>query len=182
MLHEDEDHDEDHHDEDHDEHEGHDDHGGNLIPADFLQQDADFNGYEFEFGRRFILDAGELEISFGRDVVNGEFSNGENIPRITPARNLYSISYSAEDLRLNLTLKDVEAQKEIGDGETLTEGFQMLNFVVGKNYNLASGNNLRVSAFANNILDEVARNHASYVKDQVPLPGLNFGVKFRLDF
>ena len=58
----------------------------------------------------------------------------------------------------------------------------MLNLVVGKNYNLASGNNLRVSAFANNILDEVARNHASYVKDQVPLPGLNFGVKFRLDF
>ena len=180
--HHDEDHgDEDHGDEDHDEHEGHDDHGG-LIHADFLQQDADFNGYEFEFGRRFILASGELELSFGRDVVNGEFSDGENIPRITPARNLYSLSYVASDLRLNLTLKDVEAQKEIGDGETITDGYKMLNLRVGKDYNLASGNNLRVSLFANNILDEVARNHASYVKDQVPLPGVNFGVRFNLDF
>ena len=84
--------------------------------------------------------------------------------------------------RQNLTLKDVEAQKEIGDGETITDGYKMLNFRVGKDYNLASGNNLRVSLFANNILDEVARNHASYVKDQVPLPGVNFGVRFNLDF
>ena len=180
--HHDEDHgDEDHGDEDHDEHEGHDDHGG-LIHADFLQQDADFNGYEFEFGKRFILASGELELSFGRDVVNGEFSDGENIPRITPARNLYSLSYVASDLRFNLTLKDVEAQKDIGDGETTTDGYKMLNLRVGKDYNLASGNNLRVSVFANNILDEVARNHASYVKDQVPLPGVNFGVRFNLDF
>ena len=58
----------------------------------------------------------------------------------------------------------------------------MLNLRVGKDYNLTSGNNLRVSLFANNILDEVARNHASYVKDQVPLPGVNFGVRFNLDF
>ena len=180
-------HDEDHGDEDHDEHgdEDHDEHGdehGNLIHADFLQQDADFNGYEFEFGRRFKLASGELEVSYGRDVVNGEFSNGENIPRIVPARNLYNLSYVGGDLSLKLTLKDVEAQKDIGDGETATDGYKMLNLLAMRNFNLSSGNNLKVSVFANNILDEVARNHASYVKDEVPLPGLNFGVKFRLDF
>ena len=30
---------------------------------------------------------------------------------------------------------------------------------------------LKVSLFANNLLDEVARNHSSFVKNEVPLPG-----------
>ena len=34
----------------------------------------------------------------------------------------------------------------------------------------------------NNLLDEVARNHSSYVKSEVPLPGRNYGVKFNLTF
>ena len=33
-----------------------------------------------------------------------------------------------------------------------------------------------------NLLDEKARNHASFVKDQVPLPGKNVGIKFNFDF
>ena len=41
---------------------------------------------------------------------------------------------------------------------------------------------LKVSLFANNLLDEVARNHSSFVKDEVPLPGRNYGLKFNLTF
>ena len=177
--HGDEDHgDEDHGDEDHDEHEEH----SGLIHADFLQQDAEFNGYEFEFGRRFITDTGEFVLSYGRDSVNGEFSNGENVPRLVPARSLYTLSYRASDYRMRLTLKDVDRQTTIGDGETETEGFKMLNLLVKKEIELSSQFNLGVSFFANNLLDEVARNHASYVKDEVPLPGVNFGLRFNLEF
>jgi iron complex outermembrane receptor protein len=32
---------------------------------------------------------------------------------------------------------------------------------------------LKVTLFGRNLLDEKARNHASFVKDQVPLPGKN---------
>ena len=31
-------------------------------------------------------------------------------------------------------------------------------------------------------LDEVARNHSSFVKNQVPLPGRNYGVKLKVIF
>ena len=153
-----------------------------MIHADFLQQDAEFNGYEFEFGRRFITDTGEFVLSYGRDSVNGEFSNGENVPRLVPARSLYTLSYRASDYRMRLTLKDVDRQTIIGDGETETEGFKMLNLLVKKEIELSSQFNLGVSFFANNLLDEVARNHASYVKDEVPLPGVNFGLRFNLEF
>jgi iron complex outermembrane receptor protein len=39
-----------------------------------------------------------------------------------------------------------------------------------------------LTAFARNLTDERARNHTSFVKDQVPLPGRNLGVRIRLDF
>lgn len=47
---------------------------------------------------------------------------------------------------------------------------------------LINQGDLSVSVFANNVLDEVARNHSSFVKDKVPLPGSNYGVKFNFKF
>jgi iron complex outermembrane receptor protein len=31
-------------------------------------------------------------------------------------------------------------------------------------------------------LDKVARNHSSFVKEEVPLPGKNIGIKAKLSF
>ena len=53
--------DEDDHHEGEDEHheEEHDDHGhGNLIHANYMQEDAEFDGYEIEFGKVLILNSG----------------------------------------------------------------------------------------------------------------------------
>jgi iron complex outermembrane receptor protein len=80
-----------------------------------------------------------------------------------------------------LLLKDVDKQDEIGEGETSTDGYQMLNARLTKTFDLGNSN-LSVSIFGNNLLDEVARNHSSYVKSEVPLPGKNYGVKFNLNF
>ena len=58
----------------------------------------------------------------------------------------------------------------------------MLNLRLRKTYSLNSDSDLSISLFANNLLDEAARNHSSFVKDEVPLPGRNYGLKFRLNF
>ncbi|MFL2734814.1 MAG: TonB-dependent receptor domain-containing protein [Gammaproteobacteria bacterium] len=185
--HDDHDEDEDEHhddDEDHgDDHDDHDDHDhGNLIHANYMQEDAEFNGYEFEIGRTFDLGMGELKASFGRDVVNAEFSDGHFVPRINPARNIYSLSYKQNDVVFKLNFKDVDKQRDIGEGETVTKGYRMLDTRITKTFNLRDNNELRVSIFGNNLLDEVARNHSSWVKNEVPLPGKNIGVKFNLTF
>ena len=171
---------EEHHDEDeHDE----DEHGhGNLIHANYVQEDAEFDGYEFEFGKAFEMNSGVLDISFGRDVVNEEFSDGHYVTRINPSRNVYSMSYSTNDLIFKLQLKDVDKQKEIGEGETETDAYKMLDLRVTKTFSLADNSELKISLFGRNLLDEVARNHSSFVKDEVPLPGKNVGVKFSLTF
>ena len=182
--HEDEHHeDEDEHHEDEDGHDDHDDHGhGNLIHANYVQEDAEFDGYEIEFGKSVDVGSGELTLSYGRDVVNAKFSDGHNVPRINPSRNVYSLSYSEDDLVFKLSLKDVDAQNDFGEGETKTQGYQMLDTRITKTYRMGGNNELKVSLFGRNLLDEAARNHSSFVKDQVPLPGKNLGVKFNLTF
>jgi iron complex outermembrane receptor protein len=184
--HEDEHHDEgEHHeDEDEDDHaDEHDDHGhGNLIHANYVQEDAEFDGYEIEFGRTMSLASGELTLSFGRDVVNAKFADGHNVPRINPARNVYSLSYKQNDIVFKLSMKDVDKQNDIGEGETATEAYQMLDTRLTKTFDLSGKSKLKVSLFGRNLLDEVARNHASFVKNEVPLPGRNYGIKFNLTY
>ena len=58
----------------------------------------------------------------------------------------------------------------------------MLNTRLTKTYNLNGAGELKVSIFGSNLLDEVARNHSSFVKNQVPLPGRNYGAKFSYKF
>ena len=125
---------------DHDDHDDHDDHGddhdehdheemfANLIHANYIQQDAEFTGYEIEIGKTFNLGSGELTLSFGRDDVEAEFSDGHNVPRINPARNIYTISYIENDWVFKVSLKDVEKQDDVGEGETVTDSYQTVSY------------------------------------------------------
>tara|TARA_E500000178_G_scaffold355391_1_gene427859 strand:- start:4753 stop:4929 length:177 start_codon:yes stop_codon:yes gene_type:complete len=58
----------------------------------------------------------------------------------------------------------------------------MLGLRAVKSFQLENGIALRVSVFGNNLLDDVARNHSSFVKQEVPLPGRNYGAKFSATF
>ena len=194
LMDEDEDHDDhgdddhgddDHGDDDHGDDHGddHDDHGhGNLIHSFYVQENAEFVGYEFEFGRTVSLASGDLTYSFGRDQVNAEFADGHNVPRINPARNVYSLSYEQNDTVFKINLKSVERQNDFGEGETATDSYRMLDTRVTKTFSVNDKSSMKVTLFANNLLDDVARNHSSFVKGPVPLPGRNFGVKFKLSF
>ena len=178
----------DEHEDDHvggDDDDGGDDDGGHkheLIHAEYLQQDAEFNGYELEMGKTFDLARGSLTLSFARDAISGEFADGSNVPRITPERDIYKASYVEDELKVTLSLKDVSAQNDTATEETATDGYQMLNLNLSKTVELSQGNKLILSVFGKNLLDEVARNHSSFVKDEVPLAGRNLGVRASYSF
>ena len=168
--------------EDHgDEHGEHGDHGG-LILSEYTQQDADFTGYEIEVGARFVLPRGEFEVTLGRDEVDAEFTDGRAVPRIVPARNMLTARYTLDDFSAKLLVKDVERQTDVAMGETVTEGFTLVNADASWSYGFNDSTRLTLTAFARNLTDEVSRNHTSFVKDQVPLPGRNIGVRVRLAF
>ena len=166
---------EEHEDEEHGDHEG-------LILAEYLQRDAELKGYELELGRVIELEKGSLTLSFSRDSVKAEFNDGSYVPRMVPARNIYTVSYAEDDLVAKLVFKDVQKQDDLAEGEYATDGYQMLDLRLGKTYSLNNDSELDINVFANNVLDEAARNHSSFVKDEVPLPGRNYGLSFRLNF
>ena len=145
-----------------------------------MQKDAQLWGYELELGTSMELGRGDLSLSFIRDSVRAEFSDGTNVPRMTPGRNIVGVSYAEDDLVVALKLKDVDGQYDIGMTETATSGFTLLDFNAEKTFKVSGNTTAKVSIFAKNLLDEVARNHSSFVKNEVPLAGRNVGVRVQL--
>ena len=77
--------------------------------------------------------------------------------------------------------RQVKAQNDIGGvGDSVTAGFDMLDLSIGKTLAMEGVEELKVTLFANNLLDEKARNHSSTVKNEVPLPGRNIGISFKV--
>jgi len=154
-----------------------------LTVSNYKQKDALLNGYEFEIGKTFELNNGNLELSIARDSISGEFNDGTNIPRMTPERNIYSILYSKDQgSQFNLSLKDVKQQNDLALNETLTKGYKMLDIRYSHKLISESGREVFASVFGHNLLNEVARNHSSFVKNEVPLAGKNIGVSFSVKF
>ena len=153
---------------------------GGVVIARHSQKDAEFDGYEFSISSDFDLYDGNLAVFIGTDSVDGKFTDGTNIPRITPSRNIYSFVYTQDDVSVDLSLKEVKSQNDTAAGEEGTAGFELLDLMVSKSYSIYSDNDLTLSLFGTNLFNEIARNHASYVKNEVPLAGRNLGLRFNL--
>jgi iron complex outermembrane receptor protein len=153
-----------------------------FISANYLQQDAEFTGYEFEIGGVFPIASGDLTLSYGLDSVSADFANNTNVPRISPDRSIYTAAFSRGRLGASITLKEIEAQSDTAFNEEMTAGYTMLNMNVTNVFALTNDIDLTVSVFGRNLMDEIARNHSSFVKEEVPLPGRSYGLKFYATF
>ena len=85
-------------------------------------------------------------------------------------------------MSIDLSLKEVKRQTYVAAGESQTAGFELIDLMVSKSFSLNSDNDLTLSFFGSNLTDEIARNHASYVKNEVPLAGRNLGIEIRFKF
>ena len=175
--------------EEHEEHEaGDDDHEeehvehGDLMLAEYMQNDATFSGYEIEIGRRFNVAGGEMEIRLQRDQVKADFARGGSVPRVTPSRNVLAVDYRRGLSRALLELQDVGSQNSISSFETPTSGYTLVNARLSHSIDLGDEAVLTISAFGRNLTDEVARSHTSFVKNEVPLAGRSLGVKASVSF
>jgi iron complex outermembrane receptor protein len=154
-----------------------------LTIANYLQQDATFKGYELQISRSINVANGSLVASLGRDYVDAQFDQGGYIPRTVPTRNLVSLNYSGNDgLNWFVSLKDIQGQSKVAANEEATDGYQWLDVKLSKGFKLSNTEVLNVSVFAKNLMNKVARNHSSFVKEEVPLPGKNIGIKAKLSF
>ncbi|HZW17041.1 MAG TPA: TonB-dependent receptor [Brevundimonas sp.] len=145
----------------------------------YTQGDATFTGLEGEIKHRF---APWLTAEVFGDYVRGELEDGEgDAPRIPAAR----LGVRGEFL-WNAWSGDVEYyhvfdQDHVAAFETVTPGYEMVNATAAYDFTVG-GFGAQAYVRANNLFDELALNHASFLTHAAPLRGRNFVLGLRTVF
>ncbi|TPQ28990.1 TonB-dependent receptor [Methylomonas koyamae] len=166
--------------------EGDSDHCGteHCVPVlQSSQQDAIFKGYEAKLIFPMLENHfGLLELTLFSDYTRGQFVNGGDVPRMPPLRYGLQLDYNRDKLSSYLRLTRADDQPHVGEFETSTAGYYLLN--VGVNYQIKAASDAKLMVFAkgNNLLDQNIRNATSYLRNFAPEAGRGAEVGFRLSY
>ena len=151
--------------------------------ANWSQKNAVFQGFEISLSKEYIIDRGVIQIKLSRDDISAIFDDNTYIPRVTPARNILSARYDDNDnTKYSLDLIHAESQGDFSSIEAKTNSYINLNVGFSKIIPIGPDQNITLDIHANNILNKTIRNHESFVKDNVPTPGANFGMVINFDY
>jgi iron complex outermembrane receptor protein len=159
-----------------------------LKQAIYSQRDATFRGAEFQFQYDVMpVWNGLFGIEGQYDVVRATFEDGTNVPRIPPQRVGGGLYYRDANWFMRVNLLHAFAQNDIAViGETPTAGYNLLKAEVSYNTKLNSSwfgaREMTVGLVGNNLLNENIRNHVSYTKDEVLMPGIGVRAFANLKF
>jgi iron complex outermembrane receptor protein len=117
------------------------------------------------------------------DYVRGKRDGGDDLPRISPPRFGASLLYNKATWTANLDVINVFKQEDVASLETGTGGHILLNAGLGYGFNTVAGaTSSSVFLRANNLLDEDAQRHTSFLKDRAPLPGRSVMLGVQLNY
>jgi iron complex outermembrane receptor protein len=125
---------------------------------------------------------GMAGINAQTDYVRAEFDGGGNVPRIPPFRYGGGVFFEREGVQFRVDALRSSGQDDIAAHETQTSGFTMLDASATLRVLDTEDGAMDVSLSASNLLDETARNHVSFTKDRVLLPGRNFRLSLHYVF
>jgi iron complex outermembrane receptor protein len=123
----------------------------------------------------------DLYLRLQADYVHAEDSSGEPLPRITPFRYGISLNYESEHWTASIEGWRVDAQNRVAEFETPTPGYTFLNASIGYKFQWGRTYNY-LFARGTNLLDAEARDHLSFLKEVLPLPGRGVVVGLRTTF
>ncbi|MEN9726567.1 MAG: hypothetical protein RL434_933, partial [Pseudomonadota bacterium] len=147
------------------------------------QRDARFWGFELESRLTLFDDArGALQWRLWSDYVEARFRDGDRIPRIPALRFGTGLEWQRDAWSADVRLTRVADQNRTASLETPTNGNTVLDVGVEYTLPLAGERALVLFARGNNLLDEEIRRHASFLKDQAPMPGASGLLGFRCLF
>ncbi len=157
------------------------DEGDILSIARFTASDAVFKGFEIVLGK----DLGQwhnldIQTEASVEYVNAQLGGAIAgvLPRIPPLGATLAISANNDSWDLRTELEYAAGQNQAAFGELPTEAYILFNTFVA--YHVNDNVTLRVSG--HNLTNQDARQHASFLKENVPLPGRNFKASLSLKF
>ncbi len=116
------------------------------------------------------------------DYVNAQDTqNNVPLPFIPPLRGLLRATYQNDGWTLMAEGRMAASQSRLGDGDTPTAGYTVLN--VGLGYRFTQGGVVsNISLHADNLLNTVYRDNLSVIKDFIPQPGRGFRLNYELSY
>jgi len=155
---------------------------GDCLPIyQAVQQDARFYGFESQVSfPLWHAENAQLEGQLFADYVRGQLDSGGNVPRLPPLRYGMQLDYTGgKNFAAGLRLTHAEKQTQIGDNETPTQGYLLLDANINYNWQLSSSSQALFFVKGTNLLNETIRNSTSFLKDHAPEParGAELGVK-----
>jgi iron complex outermembrane receptor protein len=146
----------------------------------FNQQDAELYGFEADVDWHLN---DNLRISAFTDFTRAKLTRSNdgntNLPRIPPMRFGTEFHWEQGNWHAELGATHYSKQDKIADFETQTTGYTLISAAF--NYYLSlNDTDLTIYLKANNLTNELARVHSSFLKDDAPLPARSFvlGAKF----
>ena len=158
-----------------------------LPEKEYEAIDAEFQGIEVEVDWLAMENPGwDLLLSAYGDVIRGKNkTEGGHISRIPAARLGLGFEVQREKMdfgmKLTRSLEQDRVAEHGGHSEEPTDAFSLLNAYAS--FDLNFGDSVgQLFVKGSNLTDELAYNHASVLKQFVPLPGRSFEVGLKFDF
>ncbi len=153
----------------------------------FAQKDATFTGAElyaqYDVAPRF---SGRFGLEGQLDIVQARFTDGTNVPRIPPVRLGGGVFWRSNGWFARTKILHAFPQKKINAAEeTPTKGYTLLSAELSYKYKFKlAGTERAVTLGINgtNLLNQRARNHVSFKKDEILLPGSNIKAFMTVQF
>lgn len=148
---------------------------GDLLLVDYRQGDAEFYGAEGQVRYALLQGPLQLDVSAFGDITRGRIKDGDNLPRITPARAGFAFDLARGATDANLSYTRVFSQSHLAALETPTDGYDLLSAELGYTFepDPDSGKKTRLFLRGRNLLDEEIRRSTSFLKDVAPAPGVS---------
>jgi iron complex outermembrane receptor protein len=168
--------------------------GGDKPRFQYTNEDARFVGGEATIT---VQMGGPLAADLGASYVEARFTSArDSIPVVTPIDTVLvaaakhpplipplngraALRYATERRSAGLEVEWAANATHLGDFETPTKGYAILNFDAGIQL-LVSGRLHSITARVDNVFDTEYRNHLSRIKDLMAQPGRNFALLYRV--
>ncbi|MGJ8694161.1 MAG: TonB-dependent receptor [Thalassotalea sp.] len=171
----------DEHDHEADEHEAdeHEEAGETGLPIYIYQQaDAEFIGLEVQLLWQLN---NNYKMTLLADTITGKLKTGEHLPRIPPSRLGLITNSEFNQWRSELSIMHYFKQSDVAALETATAAYTLVDFSAHYYFSVAD-KDMAFYLKANNLTDEAARVHTSFIKNQTLLPGRGITLGIRGDF
>lgn len=166
------------HSHDHGEEEAGHDHSSELPVYLFTAADVTLHGLEAQFSWQ-INDPFKLTLQ--GDYIRARLNDGGDLPRTPPLRLAAELAYEHDAISADVRATRYFKQDKVSELEQATAGYTLLDASISYRFDLGP-QLLTAYIKGQNLTDEEARVHTSFLKDITPLPGRSVAVGLRGSF